>query len=572
MVGGGLFGMGNAAAAAAAGKPVISGLTATPSKLNTVGESSTISATVSGATTCKVSSFPVSLLAGLGPVSCAAGVLSDVVLFPTETTSAEYAVIVTAKGDGQQASRSVDVRVRPGSGGGMAGVVSLASDSEGSCALLASSSVDCWGYGPNGQLGNGQLYTSAPRGSAVPVGVVGVNGAGTLAGVASLIGDESSNGYCALLTSSAVDCWGFGQVGGLGDGQFSDSAAPVQVQGFGGSGLLTGVSSMAGDGLGYCAVLSSGGAVDCWGYGPDGELGDGQFYSSSPFGSATPVQVVDVDGSGALSGVSSVTGGKDGYCAALGSGGVDCWGGGTAATPVEVEGVGGNGVLSDVSSLTSDATGGYCALLTTGGVDCWGSGADGELGNGQFSDSATPVQVQAASGNGALSAVSSVTSDQDGYCALLTSGAVDCWGNGTFGILGNGQFSDSATPVQVEGIAGAGLLHHVSGLTSDGNGFCAQLTSSEVECWGAGPDGDLGNSKFYAGKAMGSPTPVQVDGVGGVGALSGVAGAIGSGDGYCAQLASSEVDCWGAGANGELGNGQFYSTDPPGSATPVQVL
>jgi alpha-tubulin suppressor-like RCC1 family protein len=312
--------------------------------------------------------------------------------------------------------------------------------------------------------------------------------------------------------------------------------------------------------------------VDCWGYGPDGELGDGQFYSSSPFGSATPVQVVDVDGSGALSGVSSVTGGEDGYCALLGSGAVDCWGGGTTATPVEMAGVGGNGVLSDVSSVTSDATGGYCALLATGGVVCWGSGANGELGNGQFSDSATPVQVQAVSGNGALSAVSSMTSDQDGFCALLASGAVDCWGNGTYGILGDGQFSDSATPVQVEGIAGTGLLHHVSGLTSDGNGFCAQLNSNEVECWGAGPDGDLGNSKFYAGKAMGSATPVQVDGVSGVGVLSGVASVMGSGDGYCAQLASSEVDCWGAGDSGKLGNGQFYSTDPPGSATPVEVL
>ena len=46
-----------------------------------------------------------------------------------------------------------------------------------------------------------------------------------------------------------------------------------------------------------------------------------------------------------------------------------------------VEGVGGTGTLTGVTSLVSDGDG-YCALLTSGGVDCWGNGADGELGNG----------------------------------------------------------------------------------------------------------------------------------------------------------------------------------------------
>jgi alpha-tubulin suppressor-like RCC1 family protein len=323
--------------------------------------------------------------------------------------------------------------------------------------------------------------------------------------------------------------------------------------------------------MGYCAVLTTG-EVDCWGYGPNGELGNGQFYATAPFGSAIPVAVDDEAGDGGvLSDAASVTGGDDGYCAVLTSSEVDCWGAGTSALPVVVDGVDGNGVLFGVVSVTGDATGGYCALLTSGTVACWGKGGKGELGNGVFADSALPVAVDGLGGDGALSGVADVTADQDGFCALLTTGGVDCWGNGTFGLLGNGKFSNSALPVQVGGVVG-GLLHRATGLTGDGTSFCALLNSTDLACWGAGPDGDLGNGQFYSSGSQGSATPVQVQGLGGIGALSTVAGVTGGGDGYCALLGSGEVDCWGADDYGNLGNGQFTPSSPFGSATPVQVL
>jgi len=54
--------------------------------------------------------------------------------------------------------------------------------------------------------------------------------------------------------------------------------------------------------------------------------------------------------------------------------------------------------LDDGAKVVSGGTG-YCALLATGGVDCWGKGALGELGNGTFYNtgakaSATPVVVE----------------------------------------------------------------------------------------------------------------------------------------------------------------------------------
>ena len=96
--------------------------------------------------------------------------------------------------------------------------------------------------------------------------------------------------------------------------------------------------------------------MDCWGFGIGGQLGDGIFYTLSTIGSASPVQVVGVGGTGTLSAVAALAG--------------------------EGGGIG------------EDST--YCALLTSGGVDCWGEGGAGELGNGMPSITATAVQVVAS--------------------------------------------------------------------------------------------------------------------------------------------------------------------------------
>ena len=167
--------------------------------------------------------------------------------------------------------------------------------------MLTSGGVDCWGFGEFGELGNGTFYTNYPSdGNATPVAVEGVGGTGTLTGVTSLVSE--GDGFCALLTSGEVDCWGFGEGRALGNGSFyttgkAGSATPVEVEGVGGTGTLTGVTSLVSAYSTYCALLTSGG-VDCWGNGYYGQLGNGTFYTSSPEGSATPVKVEGVGGTG----------------------------------------------------------------------------------------------------------------------------------------------------------------------------------------------------------------------------------------------------------------------------------
>ena len=68
-------------------------------------------------------------------------------------------------------------------------------------------------------------------------------------------------------------------------------------------------------------------------------------------------------------------------------------------------------------------TGTFCALLTSGGVDCWGYGANGALGDGSTTTSAVPVAVSGLTGVANVYNVGYQT-----FCALLSSGGVDCSG------------------------------------------------------------------------------------------------------------------------------------------------
>src|SRR5205807_1131936 len=88
--------------------------------------------------------------------------------------------------------------------------------------------------------------------------------------------------------------------------------------------------------------------------------------------------------------------------------------------------------------------------------------------------------------------------------------------------LGDGTRNNSATPVQVKAVGGSGTLTAVVAIAAGRNHNLALLADGTIVAWGFGQYGQLGDGTFYTGNPFGSLTPVQVKGIGGSGLLTGV--------------------------------------------------
>lgn len=226
---------------------------------------------------------------------------------------------------------------------------------------------------------------------------------------------------------------------------------------------------------------------------------------------------------------------------------------GSSTTPVPV--FLGTGFLT-VSTGEAHA----CAVGATAAVLCWGDNASGQLGVGTttgpqhcaFGTSCSQVPVVATTGDSVVSAGFNFS------CAVDFQGTGSCWGDNTFGNLGNGTTVSSSTPVTVTPPAGVHLFTvstsvaffavdtawHACGIAGGGAGYC----------WGDGSFGELGvgtppqTCLTPFGTRACATTPAAV--AGGLSFQSLSAGA----DFTCGVVSGSgKVYCWGANAFGQLG-------------------
>ena len=444
-------------------------------------------------------------------------------------------------GDGTAVIKKAPVSVRTSSATAtpLAGVAAIDAGTGHSCALLAAGTLRCWGLNASGQLGDATLVArSSP---------VVVRTSATVATALPTVTAISAGGShsCALLAVGTVRCWGLNTSGQLGDATLVARSSPVVVRTSAAvATALPNVKAISTGSSHSCALLV-GGTEKCWGLNTSGQLGDATLAPRS-----SPVAVL-----GGLTNVRSIALGASHSCAFLATGTPKCWGengsgqlgnnsatNADATTPVAVS------LIVASTKPVALASGWYhtCALLANGTMKCWGDNVNGQIGNNNApNDASSAVAV-----TGITNAIA-ITAGSNHTCALLATGAVNCWGYGFFGQLGNNVVAaNSASPVAVKNVANTANLAGVVGISAGDNHTCAVLATGQANCWGLGSAGQLGG-----GSTSDSALPVVVRNATNTAPLAGVVKMSEGGGHSCALIAAGTVACWGSNAVGQLGDG-----------------
>ncbi len=187
-----------------------------------------------------------------------------------------------------------------------------------------------------------------------------------------------------------------------------------------------------------------------------------------------------------------------------------------------------------------------CVVTRSGSVYCWGNNTFGRLGNTPITGSAVPVPVIHGDGQ-PLRDVTSIAAGSEHTCALNTHGHVYCWGNNGYGRLGNNSTRHSGVPVQVVDATGQ-PLNNVLSIVAGESHSCALNMSNNVYCWGNNELGRLGNNH-----RANSAVPVKAVGPGGQ-PLRNITNVAIGGTHTCAVDTNGHVYCWGSNSFGQLGN------------------
>ncbi len=313
-----------------------------------------------------------------------------------------------------------------------------------------------------------------------------------------------------LKADGTVWTWGSNALGQLGsDGDYSWEALPVE-------GLSRIRDVAAGDS--FTLAVRQDGTVWGWGENSAGQLGDRSVKNSS-----TPTRIAG------LTDVVAVAAGGAHALSLRSDGSVWEWGEsvsqGTVVRLQQVQGV--SGVIAIAASTKHNVV-----LKSDGTVWVWGDHGAGDLGNGFYGISASPLQLRG------LSDVKAVGAGYQLTLALKKDGTVWAVGYGAAGQLGNGSTENSYKPVRVSGLAdvkavAAGYMHALA-LKEDGT----------VWSWGYNHEGQLGNLRVAQEQSL---MPVRS------GPLSGVVAIAASSRHSTAVTRAGVLWAWGQNEEGALG-------------------
>lgn len=361
------------------------------------------------------------------------------------------------------------------------------------CVLTGEGKVRCWGDAQSGQLGYGNATDIGDAPERLP------HTAGDVPlpePVVQLV--AGGNHTCALLESGLVYCWGDNGLGQLGYNTTDDLGDGEPVTSFGYVTLGGLASKIAAGGNHTCAILQDSGALRCWGYNAYGQLGHGHVESIGDNENVFTQGNVELGAA-----ITDIALGGDHTCALLASGNIRCWGRNTHGQL----GYGSNVSIGDNETLENLADVSLpgpvrkiaagdlhtCVHLENGAMRCWGNNSYSQLGYGfgntNHGDQSGEFPLQLA--DIAVGAV--VTDIAVGHrhtCALLSNGALKCWGYGANGRLGYGNQSNQGIP-PANGVD----LDDTSAyqIAAGGAHTCALRSNGTARCWGAGASGRLGH-------------------------------------------------------------------------------
>lgn len=367
-----------------------------------------------------------------------------------------------------------------------AGVNQLAAGELHVCALLNTGSITCWGVDTTGCLGYADPSLSPIGDGEVPATIGRIR----LGEPAALIRAGTYHN-CAITGAGTVRCWGMGQYGALGYGNTEDIGDDEHPEVAGDVDIGGTAIDLALGTYHTCALLADK-SVRCWGEGR--RLGNGSPVNIGDDEPASASALVDLGGP-----AQQIAAGYFGTCAILEGGTLRCWGstGGYPGTP-DVESpamIGDIDIGGEVVAIAAGQTE-YCAILVDGSLRCWGENSHGQLGYGhtdEVGDDEAPASAGAVSVGGAP--VVGVAPNTH-TCAILSGGAVRCWGLANLGLLGVGyalnNVGDDELPTAIDPVdVGA----PVTQLVTTAQSTCALTDAATVRCWGHGILG-YGNSRI----------------------------------------------------------------------------
>jgi alpha-tubulin suppressor-like RCC1 family protein len=370
---------------------------------------------------------------------------------------------------------------------------------------------------------------------------------------------------CFVKGYGTLACAGANSNAELGDGTTTPSSTPVQsVSSLSGlNASSTAVDVAAGDD--FSCALSEGHTVRCWGANSFGQLGNGTNVQS-----ITGVSVSGIDGSSLSASAIAIAAGAHHACAVMADSSVKCWGAGAqgqlgngafldSSSPVNVD-------FSGVSSFdgvveVSAGANSTCVLFADGRANCWGDNSQGQLSFPSPSTLSRPGGMPPSlDASVTSSTVLDISIGETSACAVMADGTVQCWGSTYSGQLGDMTRRRGVSgPVSVAGLAGTSVDNTAVEVAVGASHACVLLARGTVECWGRGEEGQLGGGSSGGDRSV----PVQVTGINGLNASSTAVQIIAGGDQTCAVMGDGTAKCWGKNSSGQLGIGSTINTEFP---------